>query len=58
LNFLTEELWDNKFPSNRGPAFAIVDYMKMPKEQLEPIMTNSENIALFGPMLMQNLLQH
>lgn len=47
--YLTEELWDNKFPSRRGPAWAIVDYMKLPKEQLEPIMTNSENIVLFGP---------
>jgi Peptidase family M1 domain len=47
--YLTEELWDNKYPSRRGPAFAIVDYMKLPKNQLEPIMTNSENIIQFGP---------
>ena len=46
---LTEELWDNKFPSKRGPAYAIVDYMKLPKDELEPIMTNSENIERFGP---------
>ncbi|AHF16806.1 M1 family metallopeptidase [Niabella soli] len=49
VQYLTEELWDNKFPSKRGPAWAIVDYMKLPKNQLEPIMTNSENIELFGP---------
>lgn len=47
--YLTEELWDNKYPSRRGPAFGIVDYMKLPKNQLEPIMTNSENIVQFGP---------
>ena len=47
--YLTEELFDNKFPSKRGPAWSIVDYMKMPKDQLEPIMTNSENIIQFGP---------
>ena len=47
--YLTEQLWDNKFPSRRGPAYLITDYMKMPKEQLEPIMTNSENIVNFGP---------
>jgi len=47
--YLTEELYDNKFPSRRGPAYTIVDYMKMPKDQLEPIMTNSENIIQFGP---------
>jgi hypothetical protein len=49
VEYLTEELWDNKFPSNRGPASTIVDYMKLPKDQLEPIMSNSENIIGFGP---------
>ena len=49
VEYLTEELWDNKFPSRRGPAFTIADYMRLPKEQLEPIMTNSENIIQFGP---------
>lgn len=47
--YLSEELWDNKFPTARGPAYKIVDYMKLPKDQLEPIMTNSENIIQFGP---------
>ena len=47
--YLTEELWDNKFPVGKGPAYKIVDYMKLPKDQLEPIMTNSENIIMFGP---------
>lgn len=49
VEYLTEELYDNKFPSRRGPAWTITDYMKLPKEQLEPIMTNSENIIGFGP---------
>ncbi len=49
VEYLTEELWDNKFPSRRGPAWTIVDYMKLPKDQLEPIMSNSENIVNFGP---------
>jgi len=49
VEYLTEELWDNKFPSKRGPAYSITDYMKLPKDELEPIMTNSENIARFGP---------
>jgi hypothetical protein len=48
LQYLTQELWDNKFPAGRGPAYKIVDYMKLPKDQLEPIMTNSENIIQFG----------
>ena len=46
--YLTEELYDNKYPSKRGPAYLIADYMKLPKDQLEPIMTNSENINQFG----------
>ncbi|MFN8244029.1 MAG: M1 family metallopeptidase [Ferruginibacter sp.] len=49
VEYLTEELFDNKYPVSKGPAYKIVDYMKLPKDQLEPIMTNSENIAQFGP---------
>lgn len=49
VEYLTEELWDNKFPTKRGPAYLIADYMKLPKNELEPIMTNSENIVRFGP---------
>lgn len=50
VEYLTEEMWDSKFPvRGKGPAWAIVDYMKLPKDQLEPIMSNSENIARFGP---------
>lgn len=48
VEYLTEELWDNKFPTRRGPAFGAIDYMKLPKEQLEPIMTNSENLISLG----------
>ncbi len=47
--YLAEQEWDADFPSRRGPAYKIVDYMKLPKDQLEPIMTNSENIVQFGP---------
>ncbi len=49
VQFLTEEEWDNKYPSRRGPARLITDYMRLPKDQLEPIMTNSDNIIQFGP---------
>ncbi len=47
--YLTEQAWDPNYPSQRGPAYKIVDYMKLPKNELEPIMTNSENITRFGP---------
>jgi hypothetical protein len=50
VEYLTEELWDPKFPvRGKGPAYTITDYMKLPKDQLEPIMSNSENIVGFGP---------
>ena len=49
VEYLTEQLFDNNYPSARGPAHKIADYMRLPKNQLEPIMTNSENIVLFGP---------
>ncbi len=48
LQFLSESEFDNNYNSRRGPAFKITDYMRMPKNQLEPIMTNSENIVQFG----------
>lgn len=46
--YLAEQEWDNNYPSRRGPAHLITDYMRLPKDQLEPIMTNSENIIRFG----------
>ena len=49
VEYLAEELWDNKFPTRGGPAWTITDYMRLPKDQLEPIMSNSENIIGFGP---------
>lgn len=48
MQFLTEQEFDNNYPSARGPAHKIVDYMRLPKDMLEPIMTNSENIINFG----------
>ncbi len=49
VQYLAEELFDNKFPTRGGPAWTITDYMRLPKDQLEPIMSNSENIIGFGP---------
>jgi hypothetical protein len=48
VQFLTQEEFDNDYPSDRGSASRIADYMRLPKEQLEPIMTNSENLVHFG----------
>jgi len=49
VQFLTEQEFDVNYPSQRGPAHKMTDYMRLPKDQLEPIMTNSENIIGFGP---------
>lgn len=48
VQFLAEQEFDNNYPSSRGPAFKITSYTKLPPDQLEPIMTNSDNINNFG----------
>ncbi len=49
IQFVSEQEFDNNYASWGGPAYMITDYMKLPKEQLEPIMTNSENIVQYFP---------
>lgn len=48
LQYLTEQQWERNYPSRRGPANKIVDYMKGDKSRISPIMTNSESIFQFG----------
>lgn len=48
LQYLTEQEWERDYPSRRGPAFKITDYMKGDKANITPIMTNSESIKQFG----------
>ncbi len=48
VQYLTEQTFSNRYPSRRGPAHLITNYMRLPKNDLEPIMTNSENIIRFG----------
>jgi hypothetical protein len=48
VQFLTEQEFDTDYPSARGPAHKMLDYFRLPKNQLEPIMVNSENINNFG----------
>lgn len=48
VQFLAEQEWDVNYPSRRGPAHKIVDYMKGNKNGMVPIMTNSESILQFG----------
>ena len=48
LQFMAEQEWDREYPSRRGPPKNIVNYMKGNKNNLSPIMTNSESIYQFG----------
>ena len=48
VQYLTEKEWDANYPTRRGPARNIVDYMKGDKTKMSPIMTNSESIYQFG----------
>ena len=48
VQYLTEQEWDRNYPSRRGPAFKIVPYMAGDRDQIAPIMTNSEQVQQFG----------
>jgi Peptidase family M1 domain len=48
VQYLAESEFDNNWNARRGPAHTIASYMKRDPNQLEPIMTNSENIIDFG----------
>jgi hypothetical protein len=45
MQYLTEQEWDNNYDSNEGPPHKITGYMNQDPDDLEPIMTNSENIV-------------
>src|SRR5690606_37428780 len=46
--YLCEQEWERGYPSRRGPADKIVGYMKGDKNNIMPIMTNSEAVLQFG----------
>ncbi len=48
VQYLAEKEYDRNYPTRRGPARYIVDYMKGDKTKMSPIMTNSENVYQFG----------
>ena len=47
LQFITESEWDRDFPSRGGWAHKVVPYMSGDKNDLEPIMTSSDNTRNF-----------
>ncbi|MGB0167397.1 MAG: M1 family metallopeptidase, partial [Luteibaculum sp.] len=48
LQYLTEQEFQRDYPSRRGPAYKITDYMSGANGRMAPIMTNSESIYQFG----------
>ncbi len=48
LEYYAEQEFERGFPSRRGPAWTAAAYMKSPKENQEPIMTNPEQISQLG----------
>ena len=48
VQYLTEQEWDKNYPSRRGPAQNIVNYMGGSTDGMVPIMTNSESLLQFG----------
>ena len=47
--YLTEQEWEEQYPSRRGEPRDIVSYMSSDKSVLDPIMTNSESVIQLGP---------
>jgi len=47
MQFMAEQEWNNKYKHMFVP-YQIGDYMSRPGDQLEPIMTNTENIIDYG----------
>jgi hypothetical protein len=47
LQYLTEQEWEENYPSRRGEPKEIVEYMS--SQQQEPIMTQSDSILRLGP---------
>ena len=48
MQYLAEQQWERDYPSRRGPAANLTDYMRGDNGKLEPIMTNSESLRQFG----------
>lgn len=48
VQYLAETEFDNNYDHWWGPTSSVIDYMRLPKDMLEPIMTNGENLVNFG----------
>ncbi|HEY8399960.1 MAG TPA: M1 family metallopeptidase [Cytophagaceae bacterium] len=48
VQYLAEQAWTRDYPSRRGPASSIINYMKSDPAGQQPIMTNPESITQLG----------
>lgn len=48
LQYLAEQQWERNYPSRRGPAENITNYMAGNPEMMSPIMSNSESVWQLG----------
>jgi hypothetical protein len=48
MQYLSEQEFDRSFPSRRGAARGITEYMSSDKKGQVPIMTSSDNVLQFG----------
>lgn len=46
--YLSEQEFETGYPSRRGPIPNITDYMSLPKDRLEPIMTKGDAVSNVG----------
>jgi len=48
LQYLTEQEFEENFPSRRGPAKNIIEYMSGDQSKISPIMTQADNVVQLG----------
>jgi hypothetical protein len=46
--YIAEQELEPGYPSRRGPAVSMVDYMNLPKDRLEPVMTKGDYVSNVG----------
>ena len=46
--YIAEQELEPGYPSRRGPAVTMIDYMNLPKDKLEPVMTKGDFVADVG----------
>lgn len=46
--YIAEQEFEPGYPSRRGPARTMVDYMNLPKDRLEPVMTKGDAVSNVG----------